>query len=309
MGLYSVYVANSLANTVSVCAISSTGQKKVAAMIPVGKYPRCIALSANGSFAAVTNYKSDSVSIIRTTTNKVVFEITAIPSPSGIAFGKTQQWERLYVASSLDQGVIYVFNPQNYQIVAQIPVGKTPAWVTISSDSQFVYVTNFNSNTVSIIDTGLNAVVNTVPVCFHPGQIAASSSGKVYLVPQCMNLNFQWIVQVFDLTANAVTEIPLNGIILFAVTVNPQGKAAYVTDCTAGVGSVTAIDTMTGNLSSSLKIGVWPKGGAFSPDGNYCFFSDYSLNSLIVVDTQKFSVFTKLNLGAGSGPFGVAVRN
>lgn len=304
MGLYSVYVANSLANTVSVCAISSTGAKKVAAIIPVGKYPRCIALNTNASFAAVTNYKSDSVSIIRTTTKKVVYEITAIPSPTGIVFGNTQQWERLYVASALDQGVVYVIDPQTYQVVTQIPVGQTPAWVTISSDSHFVYVTNFNSNTMSIIDTGLNALVNTVPVCFHPNQIAASRSGKVYLVPQCMNLNFQWIVQVFDPAMNAVTDIQLNGIILLAVATNPKGSSAYVTDFTGGVGSVTAIDTM-GNVSASLKIGVWPKGAAFSRDGKYCFISDYSLNSLIVVDTQRFSVLTKLNLGAGAGPYGV----
>jgi len=305
MGLYSVYVANSLANTVSVCAISSQGQKKVAAVIPVGNYPRCVVLNANASFAAVTNYKSDSVSIISTTTKKVVYEIT-IASPTGIAFGKTQQWERLYVASGLDQGMVYVFDAQNYGSVALIPVDKTPAWVTISPDSQLVYVTNFDSNTMSIIDTGLNAVFKTVPVCFHPNEIAVNKSGKAYLVPQCMNLNFQWIIEVFDPAMNAVTEIPLNGLILLAVATNLQGTAAYVTDFSGGVGSVTAIDTMTDNVSSTLKIGVWPKGAAFSSDGNYCFISDYALNSLIVVDTQKFSVFTKLNLGAGSGPFGVA---
>lgn len=307
MSVYRVFVANSLKDTVSACDISSTGQKKVVAVIPVGKYPRCIALTRDQARAAVTNYNSASVSIINTTTNKVIWEITGIPKPTGIAFGETQQWKRFYVGSFLE-GRVHVINAQKYQNVVQIPVGDGPAWVTISPDSQFVYVTNFYANTMSVIDTKLNAVVNTVKIDFNPNQVVATKSGKVYLVPQQMDVNFAWVIQVFDPANMTVNDIELDGTILLAIAANPEGTTVYVTEFSWGIGYVAAVDTKSDNVAAVLQIGVWPKGAAFSRDGAYCFISDFSLDQLIVVNTQNFSVFQTLNLGAGAGPYGVASR-
>src|SRR5260370_24177664 len=45
-----------------------------------------------------------------------------------------------------------------------IPVGSGPVGVAVTSDGSKVYVTNFNDNTVSVIDTATNTVTATIPV-------------------------------------------------------------------------------------------------------------------------------------------------
>src|SRR5262245_31046913 len=53
---------------------------------------------------------------------------------------------------------------QDFAVVATIPVGANPIAVGISADGAFAYVANLNSNSLSIIDTELDVVVQTVTV-------------------------------------------------------------------------------------------------------------------------------------------------
>ncbi len=51
-------------------------------------------------------------------------------------------------------------------------VGAGPRSVAITPDGAFAYVTNFNSNDVSVIATASNTVVATVPVGTLPTGVA-----------------------------------------------------------------------------------------------------------------------------------------
>src|SRR5262249_41470111 len=57
-------------------------------------------------------------------------------------------------------------------VVATVPVGVNPTGVAITPDGAFAYVTNFSSNTVSVINTATNTVVATVPAGSTPARIA-----------------------------------------------------------------------------------------------------------------------------------------
>src|SRR5258708_26093231 len=61
-----VFVANQFSNTVSVI---STSTDTVIATIPVGQFPKDIAITPDGSKAYVTNYQSNNVSVISISTN------------------------------------------------------------------------------------------------------------------------------------------------------------------------------------------------------------------------------------------------
>ena len=53
-----------------------------------------------------------------------------------------------------------------------IPVGDNPLRVAFTPDGRRAYVTNRGSNTVSVIDTKTNTVVDTIEVGMAPGGVA-----------------------------------------------------------------------------------------------------------------------------------------
>jgi YVTN family beta-propeller protein len=58
-------------------------------------------------------------------------------------------------------------------VAATIPVGRVPVDVSISPDGSTAYVPNSGSNSVSVINTGTNAVSATVAVGTAPVNAAA----------------------------------------------------------------------------------------------------------------------------------------
>jgi YVTN family beta-propeller protein len=57
-----------------------------------------------------------------------------------------------------------VIDTASNMVVATVPVGNLPCGVAIAPDGKHAYVTNYFSNTVSVIATATNVVVATVPV-------------------------------------------------------------------------------------------------------------------------------------------------
>ncbi|WP_169846809.1 ricin-type beta-trefoil lectin domain protein, partial [Rhodococcus marinonascens] len=58
------------------------------------------------------------------------------------------------------------------------PVGNTPAGVAVTPDGSRVYVINTGDDTVSVIDTATNTVVNAIPVGKLPNRVAITPDGS-----------------------------------------------------------------------------------------------------------------------------------
>jgi YVTN family beta-propeller protein len=59
---------------------------------------------------------------------------------------------------------VYVYSLPDLELLAGVPVGTDPDWVTFTPDSKFAYVANAESNTVSVIDVGGLEEVTQIPV-------------------------------------------------------------------------------------------------------------------------------------------------
>ena len=132
--------------------------------------PFAIAITPNGQYAYVTNFGSNNfspvgttVSVVSTSSNTIVDTITLGLQPAGIAitpdgaFAYVSNYSTVYNAFPVDltssQGTVNVIDLQNNTVSPSIigGLGFGPGAIAISPNGQFAYVTNYSSNTVSII--------------------------------------------------------------------------------------------------------------------------------------------------------------
>ena len=195
-----VYVSNTGSNTVSVIDEITN---KIIGTINVGENPVGIAVNPATNTIFVTNYSSNTVSIIDGTKNEVIGTINVGENPVGIAVNPITN--KVY-ATSIQSHTISVINPTKDRIIATLAVNpslsgsyrihdpvlsmpliaKFPliaSLVAVNDVSNIVYVTNTGSDTVSVIDGSIDAVVERVNFNINP-----PNSGDI----QC---NGQQIVQ------------------------------------------------------------------------------------------------------------------
>ena len=188
--------------------------------------------------------------------------------------------------------------------------------VGVAGASPFAYITNYDSNNISVIDTTTNKVIDTVNVGSFPLGVAVNPDGKRVYVTNSGgdSTNFTGTISVIDTTTNTVA-ITINvGNNSLGVAVNPDGTKLYVVNSNIYPdveGNISVIDTATNNVTSTISVGSFPRGVAVSPDGKkvYVTIQNPGINSLTgivsVIDTATNKVTATVNVG--SAPSGVAV--
>ena len=83
------------------------------------------------------------------------------PLTAGVPWGSAKVNE---INGAVREGSVSVLNPETGAVVTEIVVGQHPNDVVASSDNKFVYVSNANSDQVSVISTIANKVVETISV-------------------------------------------------------------------------------------------------------------------------------------------------
>ena len=199
---------------------------------------------------------------------------------------------RVFVASagSVTAGgvdVVSYFSPEFQSTVASglgavstigLPPGSQPVFVN-TTQSTALYVANYNTNSVSAINTTLNVVSNTAAVGVNPVALAETPNGlKVYVANQGGNSVSS--LNTADLSPNSVTGF--TGSTPVWVVARGDNQKVYV--LTQGDGQLVTIDVATDAVTSSLPVGA----GA-----NFIFF-DSNRNRLYVTNpvTGVLNIFS-----------------
>lgn len=185
-------------------------------------------------------------------------------------------------------------------VTATVPVGSGPFGVAINASGTNVYVANWDSNDVSVIDTATNTVIATVPVGKEPKGVAVTPDGtKVYVT----NTNSS-TVSVIDTATNIVIANVSVGIYPLGVAVSPDGNKAYVTNY--GSGNVSVINTANNTVTTTISVGSIPSGIIVNSAGTKAYVANHGSNTVSVINTTTDTVIATVPVG--SGPFGVAVN-
>jgi YVTN family beta-propeller protein len=174
----------------------------------------------------------------------------------------------------------------------------------VAGASPFAYITNLESNNVSVIDTATDTVKATVNVGTEPFRVAVSSDGTRVYVTNCMGNS----VSVIDATKNKVIGTVRVGSYPIGVAVNPDGTKVYVVN--AASNTISVIDTATNNVTATVKVGNLPEGVAVAPDGRKVYVAnsgedpDYQ-GTVSVIDTATNTITATVPVGID--PYGVAI--
>ncbi|WP_255286754.1 MULTISPECIES: YncE family protein [unclassified Bacillus (in: firmicutes)] len=180
-------------------------------------------------------------------------------------------------------------------------IQRVEAWpegVAVLPNGARVYVTNFNSGTVSVIDTATNTVTATITVGAYPDDIAFKPDGtRAYVVNYGSNS-----VSVIDTSTNRVVAIIPVGMVPYAVDITPDGTRGYVTN--GGGNTVSVFSTSTNKVIATIPVTTDPNGISITPDGTKAYVT-HTLDSLVsVIDTATNTVTTTIPVG--TYPIGIA---
>ncbi|MFD4144545.1 beta-propeller fold lactonase family protein, partial [Streptomyces sp. NPDC058572] len=162
-----------------------------------------------------------------------------------------------------------VIDTTNNTVITSIPIinpappnPAEPRGLAVTPNGARLYVTNFTGNSVTVIDTATNLVIDTITqgegIGDGPRGLAVTPDGDFVYVT---NSNFS-SVSVIRTSDNTVTETITQaegiGLNPFSVELNPAGTFAYVTN--SNDGTVSVIDTVTNTVADTFAIGTAPRG-------------------------------------------------
>jgi YVTN family beta-propeller protein len=258
--------------------------------------PTSVALFAGGTRAIVTNFASNTVSIIDTNIDKPV-TLAMVPVGNGPRAVAVATKENLALVANLNgNSVSFIdLNTNANAIPAPIPVGTSPISIAYDPDNSRAYVVNYappsgsSFNNISVLDVPTRINIGSVSLAYgsNPVDIAISTQHKLALVADSVaNL-----VNIVDLTSGTNTSSVNIGVGShpFAVAVNPKTDQAVV--LSNGSKTINLINLSDSTISDDSKsktvienISNNPVDLAVDPAANIAYVVEYSSSVMLLVN-------------------------
>ncbi len=181
--------------------------------IPVGASPLAYSFYNNGKTLYVANYKSHSVSVIDTGTQKVVSTIDVVNNQPR-AFAQTGS--KLFVACSGEDQVVVIDMDSN-TVIQNIQAENRPFNLLFNQNKTLLFVANFGANTVSVIDTVNMKKITDLTVGNAPCGLEVTPSGRMLYVTNYCDRS----INLVDLTPETIPAVVGTPIVLSPTSTQP----------------------------------------------------------------------------------------
>ncbi|MGH7702797.1 MAG: beta-propeller fold lactonase family protein, partial [Gemmatimonadales bacterium] len=189
---------------------------------------------------------------------------------------------------------------------------STAASTAAAPSVELAYVTNEDSQDLTVIETATDRVIATIPVGTRPRGVKVSPDGRTVYVAlsgspkcppsmpdeECEKLQADKSkdgIAVVDVAARAVVRVLPGGSDPEQFDVSLDGKRLYISNENAGTASV--VDVGSGKVLSTVKVGTEPEGVRLSPDGKTVWVTAESDQSLSVLDAATGQAIGKIGVG------------
>ena len=264
-------------NTTTIGNSSTTGT-----YIPAGNLTlQGGALTANGGFIGttiqrITGYGGllDDIGFVANTGT------ISVASASGMAYCPAN--DRLY--SVRTGGSVVAINPATNSVTATISVGSLPICMAYCPVNNSMYVTNYISDTVSVISCATNTVTATVNVGDQPRGIAYCPVNDTMYV---CNQGDDDVSPIACSTNTKGTDIAV-GDQPWELCYCPTNNTMYV--CNSGDNDVSPIDCAAGTKGTDIAVGTGPWNAAYSRSNNRLYVANSTDNDITKINPATNTV-------------------
>ena len=213
--------------------------------------------------------------------------------------------------TNVGDGTLSVLDTATNLVTATVGVSNGGGGVAVSPDGTRVYVGDYYRNSVRVVSTATNTVIDTVPVPYPNGLAVTPDGAAVYVASGMHNLGTAGTVAVIATATNTVTAtVPLGTysmLCLEAVVVSPDGGRVYVTGWPSdSEGYLFILDTATNTLVTTVPVGAHAVGAAITPDGGRVYVANFFSFTVSVLSTATNTVTATVPLPTNR-PFGAAI--
>jgi YVTN family beta-propeller protein len=275
-------------------AVIELASKKVVQFFPLPEVWNGLAFSADGKRVFLAGGDLGKIHVFayengKLTPGKAVEPETESESVFLAGIAVNAKSGKVYVANEANHE-IWILNGQNLSLETSIPVGQHPHSCIFGGDGRHLYVSNWGSRTVSIIDTTTNKRIRDQAVGIRPNEMTLSSDGRlfvacsgdntVHVIPtqklakpeKAASLNRRLPEDAREIFATSLYPASPEGSTPDAVAVAPDGKTLYVAN--ADNNNVMVVDISEpgeSQIAGFIPVGWYPTALAVSPDSGTLF--------------------------------------
>lgn len=270
--------------------------------IGVGTHPQGVTVNPVNDFAYVTNQLSNNVTVIDAS-GQVVTIVQLQPSllpgfnaPVAVAVNSnasSAHYGKVYVAGSVSNTVSVI--DLSYHVTSEIPVGVRPVDIAFNPVNDHLYVVNLFDNTISVIDTSSESVVDTLNVGNDPMGVGINTgNGDIYVANSGSDS-----VTVFDRSNVPITTLTAVGARPVSAVYHPVNDEMYVV--AANSNNVFPITAATHTLLAPVAVGSNPYKIVFNPNNNYLYVGNREDSTFTVIAPDKSvrATISKGNVNTG----------
>ena len=220
-----------------------------------------------------------------------------LAEPNGIPLG-TMLYDpargEVFIASDGGaHGRLEIVSDATDAVVASVPVGNDPSWLTYDPVLGEVFVSNPGGNSVSVVNDTTDTVVAAVPAPFPMGIAYDATDGDVYVT------GYQGpSISVLDPSSNRVVgTIPVpsccNGT---GLAYDPARGALFV--AVADRDLVYVVSTSSQTVLASVPVGSYPYAVTYDPAVGEVFVANQQSDNVSVINDTTDTVVATLGLGS-----------
>ena len=178
--------------------------------------------------------------------------------------------------------------PPEHAILCTVPVGEDPSGVAVDAETKLVYVANWTSGTVSIIDEKTATVIKTISVGLHPSNVAVNpATNRIYVTS-----DENYLIVLDGETNTVCAKIPMASPAQ-SVDVNTDTNRIY--ELSGGDGeNLRIFDGCTHTQLATNSMGAGPEAVAVNPVTNRIYVIVW--NQVSVVDGKTNAVTDVIHL-------------